>query len=166
MEKEEAGPLFCEAYTGTTTERSKWQLLLAAKTEGDTLAVTQLDRIVRTARQGLELIDTLNSKSVSVRILNMWESMDKSSIGRLMRAMRFAFAAIEVFPMRNVRFMTVLRRRSGTRTWPTRRLSGPRRLRTTWCWLRSRSRKRNSVYGFADQNAGIEWIHRENLFSS
>lgn len=70
MEKEEAGPLFCEAYSGTTTERSKWQLLLAAKTEGDTLAVTQLDRIVRTARQGLELIDTLHSKSVSVRILN------------------------------------------------------------------------------------------------
>ncbi|MBQ7606512.1 MAG: hypothetical protein IJU76_00775 [Desulfovibrionaceae bacterium] len=38
-------------------------------------------RIARTARQGLELIDTLNSNGVSVRIMNMVGTIDNTPIG-------------------------------------------------------------------------------------
>lgn len=95
LEKEGASSVFCEAYTGTTTERPKLQELLSILSEGDTLIVTKLDRIARTARQGLELIDTLNGKGVSVRIINMGGTIDNTPIGKLMRTMLFAFAEFE-----------------------------------------------------------------------
>ena len=95
LEKEGAENVFCEAYTGTTTERPKLQELLSTMTTGDTLVVAKLDRIARTARQGLELIDTLNGKGVSVRIMNMGGTIDNTPIGKLMRTMLFAFAEFE-----------------------------------------------------------------------
>ena len=69
--------------------------MLSVLQEGDTLVVTKLDRIARTARKGLELVDRLNGLGVSVRILNMGGAIDGSPLGRLMRTMLFAFAEFE-----------------------------------------------------------------------
>ena len=90
-----ATEIFSDTYTGTTTDRPELKRLLSELKEGDGVVVTKLDRIARTARQGLELVDQLNDLGVSVRILNMGGVIDGSPLGRLMRTMLFAFAEFE-----------------------------------------------------------------------
>ena len=90
-----ATEIFSDTYTGATTDRPELKRLLAVLKKDDVLVLTKLDRIARTARQGLELIDTLNAKDVSVRILNMGGAIDNTPIGKLMRTMLFAFAEFE-----------------------------------------------------------------------
>ena len=90
-----ATEVFSDTYTGTTTDRPELKRLLSELKEGDGVVVTKLDRIARTARQGLELVDQLNDLGVSVRILNMGGTIDGSPIGKLMRTMLFAFAEFE-----------------------------------------------------------------------
>ena len=90
-----ATEIFSDTYTGATTDRLELKRLLAVLKKDDVLVLSKLDRIARTARQGLELIDTLNAKDVSVRILNMGGAIDNTPIGKLMRTMLFAFAEFE-----------------------------------------------------------------------
>ena len=90
-----ATEIFSDTYTGATTDRLELKRLLAVLKKDDVLVLSKLDRIARTARQGLELIDTLNAKDVSVRILNMGGAIDNTPIGKLMRMMLFAFAEFE-----------------------------------------------------------------------
>ncbi len=90
-----ATDIFSDTYTGATTDRLELKRLLAVLKKDDVLVLSKLDRIARTARQGLELIDTLNAKDVSVRILNMGGAIDNTPIGKLMRTMLFAFAEFE-----------------------------------------------------------------------
>ena len=90
-----ATEIFSDTYTGATTDRPELKRLLAVLKKDDVLVLSKLDRIARTARQGLELIDTLNAKDVSVRILNMSGAIDNTPIGKLMRTMLFAFAEFE-----------------------------------------------------------------------
>ena len=71
-----ATEIFSDTYTGATTDRPELKRLLAVLKKDDVLVLSKLDRIARTARQGLELIDTLNAKDVSVRILNMSGAID------------------------------------------------------------------------------------------
>ncbi len=86
--------IYEETYTGTTTERPELNKLIETLRPGDTLMVTKLDRIARSARQGLNLIDQINKKDVAVRILNMG-AIDNTPIGRLLRTMMLGFAEFE-----------------------------------------------------------------------
>ena len=95
MKKAGATEIFSDTYSGATTDRLELKRLLAVLKKDDVLVLSKLDRIARTARQGLELIDTLNAKDVSVRILNMGGAIDNTPIGKLMRTMLFAFAEFE-----------------------------------------------------------------------
>lgn len=90
-----AEQIFCDTFTGTTTDRPELKKLMAGLKEGDSIIVTKLDRIARTARQGLELVDQCNKMGVAVRILNMGGTIDESPLGNLMRTMLFAFAEFE-----------------------------------------------------------------------
>lgn len=89
-----AKEIFSDTYSGISTERPALNKLMDSIGNNDTLIVTKLDRIARSARQGLELIDKLNAKNVSVKILNMG-TIDNSPIGKLMRTMLFGFAEFE-----------------------------------------------------------------------
>ena len=89
-----ATSIYEEFFTGTTNDRPELQKLLGKLVDGDTVVVTKLDRIARSARQGLELIDKLNSKNVKVQILNMG-IIDNTSIGKLLRTMMLGFAEFE-----------------------------------------------------------------------
>lgn len=86
--------VYKEAFTGTTTERPEFDKLMSELSAGDTLIVTKLDRIARSAIQGSELIKTLMDKGVSVNVLNMGK-MDNSSTGKLIYQIMFAFAEFE-----------------------------------------------------------------------
>ena len=56
--------------------------------------VTKLDRIARSAAQGIEIISELIARGVSVNVLNMG-LMDNSPNGILIRTMFLAFAEFE-----------------------------------------------------------------------
>ena len=86
--------VYADAFTGTTTDRPELQELLAVLQEGDTLIVTKLDRIARSASAGFEMIETLIAQGVTVRILNMGV-MDNTATGRLIRHIMLSFAEFE-----------------------------------------------------------------------
>ena len=83
-----------EQYTGTTTERPQLEDLLMRLNAGDTLMVTKLDRLVRSATEGANLIKELTDKGIRVNILNMGE-VDARPQGRLMLHILLAFAEFE-----------------------------------------------------------------------
>ena len=68
--------------------------LLKVIQDGDKVVVTKLDRIARSATQGIALIDTMLDKGVTVHILNMG-IMDNTPTGKLIRTIMLAFAEFE-----------------------------------------------------------------------
>lgn len=97
--------VYTDSFTGTKMERPEFDKLLSRLSDGDTLVVTKLDRIARSATKGSELIQQLLSKGVRVHVLNMG-MMDNSPTGKLIVNVMFAFAEFE-------RDMIVQRTREG-----------------------------------------------------
>ena len=56
--------------------------------------VTKLDRVARSVQQGIELIDSLAEKGVTIKILNMG-TLDNSPTGKLIRNVMLCFAEFE-----------------------------------------------------------------------
>ena len=86
--------IYYESFTGTKKSRPELNKLMSVLREGDTVVVTKLDRIARSTRDGLDIIEDLLSKDVSINILNMGK-FDNSPTGKLMRTVFFAFAEFE-----------------------------------------------------------------------
>jgi DNA invertase Pin-like site-specific DNA recombinase len=84
-------------FRGSVAERSQLKAALDYAREGDTLVVTKLDRLARSARHLSELVDTLEQKRVGLRILNFGgDAVDtRSATGRLMLNMFAAMAQFE-----------------------------------------------------------------------
>lgn len=89
-----AEKIYADAYTGTKANRPEWDILLSELKSGDELIVCKLDRIARSAVNGLEVIDALMSKGVVVNILNIGR-MDNSPQGKLIRTIFLAFSEFE-----------------------------------------------------------------------
>lgn len=89
-----AEEIYEEAFTGTKKDRPVLNKLLSELQQGDTLVVTKLDRIARSASQGAELVKGLLEKGVTVRILNMG-ILDDTPAGKLVTTVMFAFAEFE-----------------------------------------------------------------------
>lgn len=89
-----ATAIYLESFTGTKKSRPKLDELMSVLKEGDTVVVTKLDRIARSTRDGLDIIDDLLGRGVSINILNMGK-FDNSPSGKLMRTIFFAFAEFE-----------------------------------------------------------------------
>lgn len=83
-----------EQYTGKTMDRPKLDGLLARLVSGDTLMVTKLDRLARSATEGAKVIKDLTDKGIRVNILNMG-NVDERPQGRLMLHILLAFAEFE-----------------------------------------------------------------------
>lgn len=83
-----------ESYTGKTIDRPKFKNLIDKMQAGDTLKVTKLDRLCRSALEGGQIIKDLNSKGVTIEILNMGK-FDSSPIGKVVTTMLLAFAEFE-----------------------------------------------------------------------
>jgi DNA invertase Pin-like site-specific DNA recombinase len=81
----------------SVADRSQLQAALDYAREGDTLVVTKLDRLARSARHLSELVDALEAKRVGLRILNFGgDAVDtRSATGRLMLNMFAAMAQFE-----------------------------------------------------------------------
>jgi DNA invertase Pin-like site-specific DNA recombinase len=97
--------IYQEQFTGTTTERPIFKKVIENLNETQILVVTKLDRFCRNAKEGLEAIDLLLNKNVSIHILNMG-LIDNTPMGRLIVTNLLAFAEFE-------RSMIVERTQSG-----------------------------------------------------
>ena len=83
-----------EQYTVATTERPQLEALLTRLDAGDTLMVTKLDRLARSATEGANLIKELTENGIRVNILNIGE-VDERPQGKLMLHILLAFAEFE-----------------------------------------------------------------------
>ena len=63
--------IYIDKITGRTLNREKWKELLADLIVGDTLIVTELDRLGRNKRDILNTFEPLKAKGVYIEILNM-----------------------------------------------------------------------------------------------
>ena len=86
--------VFHDTYTGMKRHRPQFDELLSIIQDGDTLMVTKLDRLARSAAQGCEIVRELTEKGVTVNVLNMGV-MDNTPTGKIIRTMLFAFAEFE-----------------------------------------------------------------------
>ena len=85
--------IITEAYSGAK-ERPIFTKLLRRTEKGDILVVTKLDRFCRATKEGLEYIDYLMNKGVSIHILNMG-LIEDTAMGRLIVTNLLAFAEFE-----------------------------------------------------------------------
>lgn len=83
-----------EQFTGTTTHRPVVSALLASLTSGDTLIVTKLDRLARTVTEGIELIQGLFERDISVHVLNVG-LLENTSMGKFFLTTLLAVAELE-----------------------------------------------------------------------
>lgn len=94
LQQQGAMEIYADAFTGTKTHRPELDKLMNKLQAGDKLIVTKLDRVARSATQGIELVNTLLDRDVTVHILNMGV-MDNTPSGKLIRTIMLAFAEFE-----------------------------------------------------------------------
>ena len=83
-----------EHFTGKTVNRPAFTQLLDRLQPDDTLMVTKLDRIARSAGEGIKLINDLMARGIKVHILNMG-LLDNTPTGNLITNVLLAFAQFE-----------------------------------------------------------------------
>jgi DNA invertase Pin-like site-specific DNA recombinase len=84
-----------ETFTGTTTDRPKFQKLLSDLKKGDTLIVREVSRLGRKTSEVLMLVDSLKDKGVKLVVDNL-EGLDLTSqAGKLVFTMLAGLAEME-----------------------------------------------------------------------
>lgn len=86
--------IFHDSFTGTKMDRPEFTKLVGMLQHGDRLVVTKLDRFARNTAAGIEMIQGLLDRGVSVQVLNMG-LIDNGSVGRLIMQVMLAFAEFE-----------------------------------------------------------------------
>lgn len=123
-----AQKIYFDAFTGKVTERPELDKLVSELKNGDTFIVTKLDRIARSVKQGIELIDSLLEKGVKVNVLAMG-MMDSSPTGKLIRNVMLSFAEFEreLIIQRTMEGKQIARRNPGYREGRPEKYSRPQR---------------------------------------
>ena len=86
--------IFSDVFSGSKNARPQLDKLLNIIQSGDKLIITKLDRIARSVIHGIQLIENLNSKGVTIDVLNMG-IIDNSPTGKLIRNIMLAFSEFE-----------------------------------------------------------------------
>lgn len=96
MELKEQGcdVIYTDKLTGKNTNRPGFQQMMGEIKSGDTLIVTKLDRLARSAEDALTTARVLREKGIKVHILNIG-MIDNSSTGKLLFTILAAFAEFE-----------------------------------------------------------------------
>lgn len=86
--------IFQEKVSGKDLERPELNKLMKYVRKGDVVIVTKLDRLARSTKDLLEIVEDFNKRQVALRILNM--NLDTSTpTGKLMLTMLGAIAEFE-----------------------------------------------------------------------
>lgn len=89
-----AEKIFQEKISGVKRDRPQLAAMLEYVREGDTVVVCKLDRIARSTKHLLEIVDILEGKGVAFRVLNI--NLDTGTpTGKLMLTMLGAIATFE-----------------------------------------------------------------------
>lgn len=89
-----AEKIYQDKLSGKDLHRTGLQQTLESLQKGDTLIVTKMDRIARNVKQGIELIDDLNSRGIILHVLNMGR-FDSSPTSKLLRNILLSVAEWE-----------------------------------------------------------------------
>jgi DNA invertase Pin-like site-specific DNA recombinase len=86
--------IYQEKVSGATMERPELEMLIKQMRAGDVLVVTKLDRLARSTKDLLEIVEDLKQRKAALKILNM--NLDTSTpTGTLMLTMLGAIAQFE-----------------------------------------------------------------------
>ena len=94
LNKYENAIVIKEQFTGTTTDRPKFNELIELLQENDILVVSKLDRLARNTVEGIEIVEKLFSKGVSVHVLNVG-LLENTTMGRFFLTTLLAVAEME-----------------------------------------------------------------------
>lgn len=94
LEKYEGAKIIKESYTGTTTDRPKFNKLIEDLKKNDILVVSKLDRLARNTVEGIQLVQMLFDKGVSVHVLNVG-LLENTSMGKFFLTTLLAVAEME-----------------------------------------------------------------------
>ena len=83
-----------EQFTGSTTQRPKFEMLINKMVAGDTLMVTKLDRFARNVSEGIEIIRSLFQRNIKVHILNVG-LLENTAMGNFFITTLLAVAELE-----------------------------------------------------------------------
>lgn len=89
-----AGNIYKDKATGKNTERKGLQALLEIIEAGDTLIVTKLDRLARSLKDGIQLVDELTKKGIKLHVLNLGY-FDDTATSKLLRNLLLSVAEWE-----------------------------------------------------------------------
>lgn len=88
--------IFAEKFSGININRPKLQKLLDTVKTGDEVIVVKLDRLSRSIRDGIEIIDELNKRGVLITVKGLGTfTADDTPMENLMRNMLLSFAEFE-----------------------------------------------------------------------
>lgn len=90
-----ADKVFAETASGAKTDRAQLTKVMAALESGDTLMVTRLDRLARSTRDLLNILDTLTRKGAAFRSLADGWADTTTPQGRLMVTVLAGLAEFE-----------------------------------------------------------------------
>jgi DNA invertase Pin-like site-specific DNA recombinase len=85
----------CETFTGTTTDRPKFNDLLAKLESGDTLIVFHVSRLGRKTSEVLETVEQLQHKKVAVFVDQLQGIDITSGVGKMLFTMLSGLAELE-----------------------------------------------------------------------
>lgn len=94
LNKYDNAKIFREQYTGTTTHRPIFDDVINQLKENDTLVVCKLDRLARNTVEGIEIVQSLFDKGVSVHVLNVG-LLEDTTMGRFFLTTLLAVAEME-----------------------------------------------------------------------
>lgn len=94
LEKYNNAIIYKEQFTGTTTDRPILNQLIKDLKPNDMLVVSKLDRLARNTVEGIELVQELFNKGVSVHVLNVG-LLENTSMGKFFLTTLLAVAEME-----------------------------------------------------------------------
>ncbi len=94
LESEGCETIVQEQYSGSTTDRPRFDELLEKLQAGDKLVVTKLDRLARNVVEGIEVVWKLFETDVKVHVLNIG-LLENTAMGNLFLATMLAVAELE-----------------------------------------------------------------------
>jgi DNA invertase Pin-like site-specific DNA recombinase len=94
MSKHSSDYQVTESFSGTTTDRPKFQKLLGDMESGDTLIVREVSRVGRDTKQVLEVADTLRKRGISLVIDNLGVDVTTPS-GKMVLSVLASVATME-----------------------------------------------------------------------
>lgn len=87
--------IYQDIYTGGKMDRPEFDKMATVLQKGDTLIVTKLDRVARTAVEGFQVIKELLDRGVEVVILNMGRIETRTPMGKAILQIMLAYSEME-----------------------------------------------------------------------